>query len=229
MTDRDASENAHRLMHLKFPEQEATARAVLAAAPDILSYRDHIGRNVLHHAIGDARKEVTLFLVENGTDVTAQDNHGDTPLHYLALGPERNGRKFTIDDIREIGDALLTRGAAIDARQNGDSTPLHYAVMEDRADIVAWLLERGADPSPKNLAGLEPRGHARALISQSAYPNDNCAKIIALLDKAEKQSREQRAEAAEKAVRALLEKKSRAAHDRNMAALDKILKKRRGP
>jgi len=67
----------------------------------------------------------------------------DHALHYAVYGGHRAAAVF-----------LLERGADIDARPKGGfwddfggMTPLHMGVWVDQPDLVAFLLERGADPT----------------------------------------------------------------------------------
>ena len=60
---------------------------------------------------------------------------------------------------------LVRKGADLEARDPRHQTPLHYALrrVDDESlwlrqgVTVAWLLELGADPEARNLAGVKPR------------------------------------------------------------------------
>lgn len=92
-------------------------------------------------------------LFERGGDLS----HGQL-LHNAVL---RDG-----SDTIELVCLLLDMGAPINAIQYqnhspsyreqcalGLGTPLHYAAEEDRADLVVFLLQRGANPLIKNTKG----------------------------------------------------------------------------
>ncbi len=54
----------------------------------------------------------------------------------------------------ETAGELLTRGAQINAIPAGfdfAGTPLHYAALNNRREMVDWLLERSADPAVRDL------------------------------------------------------------------------------
>jgi len=64
----------------------------------------------------------------------------------------------------EAAELLFAAGTPIDQESAGD-TCLHWAVQRDQPELVAWLLEHGADPDPLGhkweRAGLTPLGLAR--------------------------------------------------------------------
>ena len=56
-----------------------SVREILAANPDLLTYRDEKGRTALHWASEAQDLSVVAALVDLGADVTAKDNLGYTP------------------------------------------------------------------------------------------------------------------------------------------------------
>lgn len=77
-------------------------------------------------------------------DVHSRGPEGDTPLH-LAAG-----------DVRAVR-LLIEAGADIAARGDMDQTPLHHAAAGHYLDVVALLLQRGADPDAVDSFGYSPR------------------------------------------------------------------------
>ena len=67
--------------------------------------------------------------------------HGLPSLYFAAIGGQR-----------EIAERLLAGGAEVnDAAQA--AAPIHGAVLGGSAEMIAWLLERGADPSLPDYEG----------------------------------------------------------------------------
>lgn len=65
----------------------------------------------------------------------SKDTLGDTPLHIVTIWGE-------IDSVKALVDA----GAEIDAIGEYGMTPLYEAISRDNAEIVDFLLSRGANP-----------------------------------------------------------------------------------
>ncbi|XP_051566532.1 ankyrin repeat domain-containing protein 50-like isoform X1 [Myxocyprinus asiaticus] len=135
-----------------------------------LESRDVEGRTALHVAAWQGDLEGIELLLKYGADTNAQDLDGRPPLHSVAWrGHAAAGRLL-----------LRAKGLNIDlaCKQQG-ATALSIAAQEGHAEIVAMLLERGAEPdhvdcygrSPVNVAGK--RGHftiVRILESYGAKP-----------------------------------------------------------
>jgi ankyrin repeat protein len=98
--------------------------------------------------------DVARMLIERGADVTAQDDDGWTPLHYLSfLGQEVDARM------------LIECGADLTAQDENGQTPLHFASVPSSpywtspqryAEVANMLLENGADVNARNKNGLTP-------------------------------------------------------------------------
>ena len=68
----------------------------------------------------------------------------------------------------EIAELLVGAGAAADAASADGRTPLMVAAAFDRADMVAWLLARGASPQARDAGGMRAIDIARAMGAQRA-------------------------------------------------------------
>jgi ankyrin repeat protein len=98
--------------------------------------RDRWGRTPLHYAAERGRASIARLLLERGAGVDVADGEGLTPLHLAAEAGSLETVKL-----------LVERGANVNARDGYGKTPLHSAVKS--AEIVRFLLERGADPLAK--------------------------------------------------------------------------------
>jgi len=77
--------------------------------------------------------------------VSAQDEHGRTPLH-LAAGMGQV----------DVARMLVERGADMSAQDEHGRTPLHLAASRGRVDVARMLVERGADVSAQDEHGSTP-------------------------------------------------------------------------
>ncbi|MDR1483259.1 MAG: ankyrin repeat domain-containing protein [Planctomycetaceae bacterium] len=91
-------------------------------------------------------------LVEDGADVNATDNNGNTALHWSC-----NGHRFSLEKVKY----LVAKGANVNAKVPSSGwTPLHYAVRNDAlrvkpdgspddpkkvSEIIKFLVNNGAD------------------------------------------------------------------------------------
>jgi ankyrin repeat protein len=92
-------------------------------------------------------------MVKAGADLSAKDDEGKTPLHYLA----GLGQKSPMFFIHGIGEVFSATNVNIDARDNHGDTPLHIAVRTGTGDVFKWLVGRGANLDATNNAGETPR------------------------------------------------------------------------
>jgi ankyrin repeat protein len=90
---------------------------------------------------------------------------------YSALAQYLEG----LSELPSFGDQTMHVGSR-DGMQN---TPLHYAVIQDRLEVVGWLLDAGADPNAEGEDRFTPLHEAvlhgrlniiRLLLSRGADP-----------------------------------------------------------
>ncbi len=102
------------------------------------------------------RHETAAFLLENGMNPNHTNWRRFTLLHDMAYTGDLNKARLLLDHGAEIN--------AIDEEYG--STPLGYAARWGRREMVALLLERGADPNKAGapwatpLAWAQKKGHA---------------------------------------------------------------------
>jgi hypothetical protein len=105
-------------------------------------------------SLGDL-EHARFLLQEDPLRVHERGPHDFALMWYASIG----------DGSIEAAELLLEAGTPIDQSSSGD-TCLHWAVQRDQPELVAWLLERGADPDPVGhkweRAGVTPLGLARA-------------------------------------------------------------------
>ena len=103
----------------------------------------------LHDAVREGDTDLIEKLLENGADIEAKDQYGNTALTTAAL----YGRQ-------SIVECLLDRGADIEAKDQYGRTALLLAAWQGHKSIVECLLDRGADIEAKN-----PYGYTALLLA----------------------------------------------------------------
>ncbi|XP_035533137.1 ankyrin repeat domain-containing protein 50 [Morone saxatilis] len=134
-----------------------------------LESRDSEGRTALHVASWQGCVEMVDLLLKHGANPNAQDTEGRPPMHSMAWTGHA-----------EVGRHLLeASGVNIDLACYQGATALSIATQEGHANIVAMLLERGANPNHMDKYGRSPvkvagkHGHfniVRLLESYGAKP-----------------------------------------------------------
>lgn len=127
-----------------------------------INEQDKNGRTLAFHLtrvmnIHDGQKNLEM-MIPFGVDFNLQDKYGNTVLHFLL-----HRMHLGIGEYRAC-EMLLQNGADPDRQDNEGNTPLHVASQKEQVymekDVVALLLEKGANPAIKNKEG------------KKAYPGD---------------------------------------------------------
>ena len=111
-------------------------------------------------AILNEHIKTAKLLIDNGADINAKDNYGNTPLHKT-------------NNI-EIAKTLIHNGADVNARNTYGNTPLYK--IED-IETIKLLVDNGADVNTKNKQGNTPlhyagnRKTAKVLVDNGADVN----------------------------------------------------------
>ena len=104
---------------------------------------------------------VATYLLKNGANAHATDNHGKTLLHATAK-----------ENAPGVAKVLLSNGADVNAMDNYGNTPLHVAAEKNVAEVAKVLLSNGADVNATNTIPWTPL-HSAAL--------KNAAEVAAVL------------------------------------------------
>ncbi|SFJ66412.1 ankyrin repeat domain-containing protein [Thermoflavimicrobium dichotomicum] len=124
------------------------------------------GQTPLMKQVDEKRLDVVQLLLEHGTNIHAQDEEGNSALHYAVQ--RRSVRE-------EMVQLLLEHGADPNLPNHKGETPLHWAIMESDIDkaalfmnstsvkdwkgkpsIVKQLLDAGGDPNIQDHRGQTP-------------------------------------------------------------------------
>ncbi len=93
------------------------------------------GSATLHMACEHDDFEHVRRLIQEGADVNAVNNVGETALHLECQG-----------DAADIIRVLVKAGAKVDIVDDNGYTPLRHAVIECSVETIRFLLEHGANP-----------------------------------------------------------------------------------
>lgn len=139
-------------------------RAILGRDPGQAAAFSDDGFTALHLAVFGGSEDAVRFLIERGADVDV-----------LSTGEIARVRPLgTAAFVRSpsLARPLLDAGADVNGHEEGGGTPLHAAAANGDEELVALLLERGADREVVNGDGKRPADLAatdeiRRLLSRS--------------------------------------------------------------
>ena len=104
--------------------------------PEILQIRDGQGRTALHHSCtGVCGEGLVSYLFEQGAELDAQDNNGNTALHTAIISGNVSA-----------AEELLKRGSNPSIQDSNGRNSLHHAVLHNRQEILSFLLEHNNCP-----------------------------------------------------------------------------------
>ncbi|RBR23784.1 uncharacterized protein FIESC28_03400 [Fusarium coffeatum] len=105
-----------------------------------------------HEWIRETRLAIIDLLLDSpDVDVNAQDDFGISPFHIAAQ------KEYSFESVAE---KLINKGARISLRTEKNKTPLQFAVASRNGDFVSKLLELGADPTERDIDGLNALHYA---------------------------------------------------------------------
>lgn len=112
--------------------------------------RDASGKGAILYAAGRAYPRIVQALLEAGANADGVWGHDLTPLMWAA----GHANDAPAADGVAVSGLLLDAGAAIDRRDDRGRTALMIAAERGHRQMVAFLLERGANPAARDKAGL---------------------------------------------------------------------------
>ena len=112
--------------------------------------RDWDNRTALHQVAAEGHSgDIVELLLENGLDINAEKDRGETAL-LTAVRPRLLGGP---KEYRSLITQLLGCGASVDQSDGNGWTALHVAAMQGAVNIACQLLEAGADVNARDRRG----------------------------------------------------------------------------
>lgn len=151
---RDASGSTALLVATR-ADQAAAARVLIEAGADV-NAKDQISDSPFLYAGAQGYLEILKMTLAHGADLRSTNRYGGTALIPAA-------ERGHVDTVK----TLVKAGVALDHVNNLGWTALLEAIIlggegERHRQIVAFLLDAGADPNIADRNGITPLRHARA-------------------------------------------------------------------
>ena len=127
------------------------------------------GPTPLHLVVRDLEIGAIPDFIKIGGNVNAQDEDGNTPLHWAVMQFARElitgdlkRRMSDLEhnrDVCEIIDFLVKLGANVNARNSDGREPIHMAAQKAR-EAIDVLVKHGASVNARDNGGMTPMHHA---------------------------------------------------------------------
>ena len=172
--DKQGRTPLHQLAQGKYNSQGrgvGVARLLVERGVDIHAQdKDH--DTALHLAAFSGRLEIARLLIDHSAITTAENEHGESPLHLVS-----RGQYVSQENGVGIVQLLLERGVDVNARDRHQNTPLHFSSSLGRFEIARMLLDHGAKPGSENDGAQTPLH----LVSQGGYWSQDDGPSVAKL------------------------------------------------
>jgi len=116
-----------------------------------LNSQDRNGNTPLHWCIKSVNYLAAVILMKHGSDVSAMNHEGRTPLHLAVANVDARAERK--QDHYTMVEMLLHLKSPINATDNDNITALHIAAVFGDCELVRRLLNKGADPDIQDLQG----------------------------------------------------------------------------
>jgi uncharacterized protein len=133
-----------------------------------IAARDDSGASLLHWGAAWMGREAVAALVAAGFDPRLRDKRGRTPFDAALSAGNLGG----------VEALARAAGESVSKRRGDGSTPLGLACASGSADLVVWLLERGADPNARSAGGA---GVLESMAGSQPISEADLAAIVASL------------------------------------------------
>ncbi len=166
-------ESRRLVMYLLEGNQEKVNSLLQSDKIDV-DARDDTGKTILMIYLSELEPDAYILdvveaLIQKGADINAQDNNGDTPLHYnksphvarilirekADIHAQNKKSRTPLHDTNNlyIARILIREGARVEARDESGNTPIHDADI----NLAKVLVEEfGANPHAENDYGRKP-------------------------------------------------------------------------
>jgi len=132
------------------PRVRDYALAKIAAEPGLAREPYSRGRTLLHAAAGEGCLAMVELLLRLGADPNTVDGYGHPPLYFVGNGCRRESGPAVVR-------ALVEAGANVNQQDRVKRcTPLHMAARRGNVAVARAMLECGADPGIRDIAGVTP-------------------------------------------------------------------------
>jgi ankyrin repeat protein len=132
----------HQVAQGEYDSQECSvgiARLLVERGVDVQSQdKDH--NTALHTAAFSGKLEMAKLLIDSGAITTAENEHGEIPLHLVS-----RGQYISQENGVGIVQLLLERGVDVNAQDKVAWTSLHLAAFKGRVEVAQVLLDHGAN------------------------------------------------------------------------------------